>query len=252
MIRAEWAKLRTARSTYWLLAAVVALTVAIGAAAAATVVCPARGCAVDGTKLSLTGIVLGQAVVAILAVLTLGGERGMLAVTFAAMPQRTRVLAAKSIVVGALVAATGTVGVLGALLVGRLALPDRVRTVTGGGVLSLADGPVRRAVIGSILYLILVAWLSLGVSALVREPAAAIGITLGLFYVLPTVSSVVSDPDVRKWMDRVSPATAGASIRATAGLEDLPIGPWPGLAVLAAWAAAALVVGGIALHRRDA
>jgi ABC-2 type transport system permease protein len=252
VIRAEWAKLRTARSTYWLLAAAVALAVGIGAAAAGTVVCPPRGCTVDGTNLSLTGIVLGQAVVAILAVLALGGERGMLATTFAAMPRRMGVLAAKTIVVGALVAAAGSVGVLGALFAGRLAMPDRVRTVTGDGVLSLADAPVRRAVIGSILYLILVAWLSLGVSALVREPAAAIGITLGLFYILPTVATVVSDPNVRKWLDRVSPASAGSSIRATAGFEDLPIGPWRGLAVVAAWAVAALIIGGIALHRRDA
>jgi ABC-2 type transport system permease protein len=46
--------------------------------------------------------------------------------------------------------------------------------------------------------------------------------------------------------------TAGLAVQATTGLADLPIGPWAGLAVLAAWAATALAAGGLALRLGDA
>jgi ABC-2 type transport system permease protein len=46
--------------------------------------------------------------------------------------------------------------------------------------------------------------------------------------------------------------TAGLAIQYTTGLRSAPIGPWPGLAILAAWAAAALLAGGVLLRCRDA
>ena len=73
-LHAEWTKLRTAAGTGWLLLAAVALTVAVSAAAAATVAARPGCCRSDPAKLSLTGIYLGQAVVAILAVLAVSGE----------------------------------------------------------------------------------------------------------------------------------------------------------------------------------
>ena len=55
-LHAEWTKLRTVAGTSWLLLAVVALTAALGAAAAAAVACPSAGCGQDPVKVSLTGI----------------------------------------------------------------------------------------------------------------------------------------------------------------------------------------------------
>ena len=68
-LRAEWAKQRTSPGTAWLLLTAVATTVAVSAAAAASVRCPAAGCGQDPGKISLTGVDLGQAVVATVAVL---------------------------------------------------------------------------------------------------------------------------------------------------------------------------------------
>ena len=87
---AEWTKLRTLASTFWLLLAAAALTVAVSAAAAAAVRCPSGGCADDPAKISLTGIYLGQAVVAVLAVMAVSGEygTGMIRLTLAATPRR--------------------------------------------------------------------------------------------------------------------------------------------------------------------
>jgi ABC-2 type transport system permease protein len=46
--------------------------------------------------------------------------------------------------------------------------------------------------------------------------------------------------------------TAGLAIQATTGLNTLPISPWAGLGVLTAWAAGALVFGGMLVRSRDA
>ena len=103
-LHAEWTKLRTLPGTGWLLLGVVAATVIISASVSASVSCSSpAACHVDVTKLSLTGTYLGQAVVAIVAVLAVTGEygTGMIRATLAAMPRRTTVLAAKAAVVAA-------------------------------------------------------------------------------------------------------------------------------------------------------
>jgi ABC-2 type transport system permease protein len=108
-LHAEWTKLRTVAGTIWLLVAVIALTVALSAAAAAAIECPSADCGQDPAKISLTGIAFGQAVVAILAVLAVSSEysTGMIRLTFAAIPRRTTVLAAKAAIVSWLVLVAG-------------------------------------------------------------------------------------------------------------------------------------------------
>jgi ABC-2 type transport system permease protein len=255
-LHAEWTKLRTLASTGWLLLAVIALTVAVSAAAATAVTCPsAPVCQVDTTKLSLTGIQLGQAVVAILAVLAISNEysTGMIRVTFTAMPRRPAVLAAKAAILTGLVLAAGAVAVLGSVLAGRLILPGNGFTAAHGyPPLSLGDGPTLRAAAGSVLYLALIALLSLGTAAVVRDSAAAIGVVLGLLYLFPIVAQVVTDPHWYRHLQQIAPMSAGLAIQDTTGLRSLPISPWAGLGVLAAWAAAALLAGGLLLRFRDA
>jgi ABC-2 type transport system permease protein len=254
-LHVEWTKLRTVAGTAWLLAAVVVLTAALGAVASAVVSCPAVGCGQDPAKISLSGVAFGQAVVAVLAVLAVGGEysTGMIRVTFAAVPRRSTVLVAKAAVVSGLVLVAGAAAVLVSVLVGRSVLPGNGFTAAHGhAVLSLADGPVLRAAVGSVLYLVLVGLLSLGVATAVRDAAAAIGVVLGLLYLFPIVAAVVSDPDWFKRLQRISPMTAGLTVQATTDLGSLPISPWAGLGVLGLWAAGALLVGGLLLRLRDA
>jgi ABC-2 type transport system permease protein len=254
-LHAEWTKLHTVAGTGWLVANTIVLTVALGAVVAAAVRCPTGGCDQDPVRLSLTGVQLGQAVVAILAVLIICGEygTGMIGTTLAAVPRRATVLAAKAAVLVSVVAGAGTVAVLGSVLAGRLLLPDNGFTPANGQALvSLADGPTLRAAVGTVLYLVLIALLSLGVATAVREPATAIGVILGLLYLFPIVTQVVSDPDWERRLQQLAPMTAGLAVQATTDLGRLPIGPWKGLGVLALWAVAALLVGGLVLHRRDA
>ena len=255
VLHAEWTKLRTLASTGWLLLAAVALTVMAGAASSAAVSCPSGSCAEDPARISLTGIYLGQAVVAIVAVLAVSAEygTGMIRVTLTAMPRRGAVLAAKAALATGLALAAGTVAVAGSLLAGRLILPGHgIGPRHGYPALSLADGLVLRAAIGSVLYLGLIALLSVGIAAIVRDQAAAIGIVLGLLYLFPILAATVGNAALARHLRQLGPMTAGLAVQATTGLSAQPIGPWTGLAVLAAWAAAAVAAGTLLLRLRDA
>ena len=255
-LHAEWTKLRTVSGPAWLLAATVVLTVVISAAATAAVRCPpATACPVDPARLSLTGVQAGQAVVAILAVLMISGEysTGMIRVTLTATPRRLTLLTAKAAILSGLVLAAGTIAVLGSVLAGQLILPGHGFTAARGfAPLSLSDGSVFRAAAGSVLYLALIGLLSLGVATAVREAAVAIGIVLGLLYLFPIMANVVTNAHWQRHLQQIGPMNAGLAIQATTGVRSLPISPWAGLGVLAAWAAAAMLAGGLLLRLRDA
>ncbi|MDP4505653.1 ABC transporter permease [Nonomuraea turcica] len=254
-IHAEWTKLSTVPGPGWLLAGVVVLTVALSAAAATTVTCASAGCGHDATRLGLMGVQLGQAMVALLAVPAVCGEysTGLIRTSLAAMPRRTTLLAAKASVLTGLTLAAGTIAVLGSVLAGRLLLPWSGFTAEHGyAPLSLADGPTLRAAVGSVLYLGLIALLSVGVAIAVRDSAAATGVVLGLLYLFPIAIRMVADEDTQRFLWSISPTNAGLAVQATTDTAVLPLGPWAGLGVLAAWAAAALLTGWLLLRSRDA
>jgi ABC-2 type transport system permease protein len=253
-VRAEWTKLRTVSATAWLLLGAIVLTVALSAGVAHAVSYSAGG-PQDTTKLSLTGVYIGQAVVAILAVQAISAEygSGMIHVTLTAIPCRPSMLAAKALVLSALVLAAGAIAVLGSVLLGRVILSAGGFTLAHGyPPLSLGHGPTLRAAAGSVLYLALIALLSLGVAAAVREAAVAIGLVLGLLYLFPVIAALVGDAQLRRHLEQIGPMSAGLAIQNTINLGHLPIAPWAGLGVLAAWAAAALLAGGLLLQKRDA
>jgi len=254
-LHSEWTKLRTVAGPGWLLLAAIGLTAAVGAIAANAVNCPDGGCQVDPAKVSLTGIYLGQTIVAIVAVTVVSGEysTGMMRLTLTATPRRSLVLAAKAAVVGTAALVTGAVAVLASVLAGRLLLAGHdIDPAHGYATLSLADGSVLRAAAGSAVYLVLIALLSLGIAAAVRDSAVAIGVVLGLLYLFPIVAGAIGDADWKRHLDQISPMVAGMYIQATTDLRSLPLTPWQGLGVLAAWTAGALLAGGLLLRLRDA
>jgi ABC-2 type transport system permease protein len=254
-LHAEWTKLRTVPSPLWLMLGMIAATVALSTGVTSVVTCRSAGCGGDITRLSLIGVQLGQALAAILAVLIISGEysSGMIHTTLTAMPHRATVLAAKAVTVTGVVAVAGTIAVLGSVLAGRLILPRHGLTAARGHhVLSLTDGTTLRAAAGSILYLALIALLSLGVAAIVRDSATSIGVVLGLLYLLPLISQVVGNPHWQRLLQQIGPMSAGLTIQATTNLDNLPLSPWAGLGVTAGWAAGALLAGALLLGIRDA
>jgi ABC-2 type transport system permease protein len=253
-LHAEWTKLRL-QSNYWLLAGAIALTIALGAAVCGVTNQIEGGSLQDTTKLSLAGVELGQALIAILAVLMISSEygSGTMSVTLVATPRRLTVLAAKSLLIMGLAAVAGAVSVIGSLLAGRLILgANGFTSAHGYTAVSLLHALTLRAAAGSIVYMALIALFSLGVATVLRDGATSIGVVLSLLYLFPIIAHVVANPSWRRHLMQVGPMTAGLSIESTINLRSAPVGPWSGLGVAAAWAATALATAAVLFKSRDA
>jgi ABC-type transport system involved in multi-copper enzyme maturation permease subunit len=180
-------------------------------------------------------------------------RRGLIRTTFAASPRRGHVLAAKAIAAGSLAFAAGAIATAIAEVITRHVL------AANGNYLFPQSGPdLARVVIGTGLLLGLAAALAVGLGMMLRRsaPAVAAGIVL---LVLPGILGSQSG----NWLMRFTP-TAAFAIQATLPRSGLvassytppngyfPIGPWAGLAVLAAYTAAALGAAAWLVRRRDA
>jgi ABC-2 type transport system permease protein len=260
-LHAEWTKLRTVAAPGWLSGAAVVLTVGLGVLVAGSEHCAVRLCSDNGTalydttKIALSGVQIGQAVVAVLAVLAVGGEygTGMIRTTLAAVPRRGVVLAAKAAVVAGVVLVVAALGSVASVLLAQGILHGHGFTAAHGyAALSLTDASTLRAAGGSALYLTLIALLAVGVTTAIRDSAVSIGTVLGLLFLFPILSSIVSDPTWARHLRQISPSEAGMAVQATVGVHTLPIGPWAGLGVAAVWAAGALLLGWAVFRFRDA
>ncbi|MDT3438144.1 MULTISPECIES: ABC transporter permease subunit [unclassified Pseudofrankia] len=203
----------------------------------------------DVVSNALVGAQIGLIAVVALGVLAATAEyrTGTLHTTFLVSPRRGRVLAAKAVVVGGLVLAVGLVASVGAFLLaqpiqhargfGPPSYPDR----------SLADGPVARAVVGTALFLAVLAVFSVAVGVLLRRAAGAITLVIALVTVPQLVTSALS-VDATRWVQRVTPI-AGLAIQQTRHRFDTAIAPWAGFGVLCGYAALALGLALWALRR---
>jgi ABC-2 type transport system permease protein len=259
-LHAEWTKLRTLPGTFWLLAAVSVLTIALSAGVSAAYQCTPGACSpaqtgTDPAKIALAGLYLGQVLAACVGVLAVGGEydSGMIRVTLAALPRRLSVLLAKALVALGVTLAASLVGVLGSYVAGRLLLPGSGLSAANGYlVLSLGNDTDLRAFSCAVLYLVLIALMALGITTAVRNSGAAIGTVLGLLFVFPILTAVIPDHTLARHLEQASPMTAGGYSYTTVGLKSLPLTPWQGLGVVALWAVGALLLGALVLRLRDA
>jgi ABC-2 type transport system permease protein len=253
-VYAEWTKLRTVAAPAGLALTAIVVTIVISVLVTASVSANS-GANQDPVKLALTGVDVGQAVIAGLAVLMVSGEyaTGMIRTTLTAIPRRLTVLAAKAslLVAGTLVA--GAVAVLLSLLLSRPLLQGNGFSPTHGfELVSMGDRFMLRAAGGTVLYLALVALLSLGIATIVRDAATGIGVILGLLYLFPLLTALVSDTNWQRRLEQIGPMSAGLAIQATTNVGAEPIGPWHGLGVLGLWAAGAMLAAIGVLMLRDA
>lgn len=254
-LHAEWTKFRTTTGALWSLVAAICLTIGLGAIVDAVARCGSAGCNQDPAKLSLSGVYLGQLVVAVCAVTIMSGEyaTGMIRTTLTAMPHRVEVLAAKAVVAAGWALVVGVIGFVGSAIVGQIMLPGRGFTPSNGYVsVALSHGGMLRAAFGSVLYLVLIALLSLGIAAAVRDSAAGIGLVLGLLFLFPIALVMVNNPHWHRHLEQIAPMNVGLEIQTTLDLHSLPLNPWAGLGVLGLWAAGALILGALVLRWRDA
>lgn len=253
-LRAEWTKFRTSSGNFWMLLGVGAATLGISAAAGAFTHVSGVIRGGDATKLSLTGAYLGQLVVVTLAAVAISDEyaTGMIRVTLAAIPCRAAVLMAKAANLAGLTAVASMAAVAGCLAIGRLMFPSEgLEPAHGFASISVGSAGTLRAASGTVIYLVLVALLSLGVATLIRDTAVSIGALVALLFIPPLLAHIVGGA-VERHIEALAPMSAGLSIQATTHLRSLPIQPWAGLGVLAGWAAGSLLLATVMLRARDA
>jgi ABC-2 type transport system permease protein len=236
-----------------LLAGVVTVTIAVGVAAASAAQCQSARCGIDPAAVSFTGIYPGQAVAAVAGALAIGNEysTGMIKVSLTAMPRRLTWFFAKATVLTGAVLTVSALAVAGTALAGRLILPGKGFT-PAHGYASLTSATDLRAAVGAVLYLTLIALLSLGAAAVVRDSAVAIGLVLGVLYLFPIAAAAISNPALARHLQQIGPLPAGLDAQATIKVNSLPLTPWQGLGVVALWAVGALLLGALALKFRDA
>ena len=252
VVRSEWTKLRSLRSTVYSLLAAVVFVVGLAVLVPSVIVAhwpppnPQDAIGFDPTTRSLAGVFLAQLAIGTLGVLLMTGEyaTGMIRATFAAVPTRLPVLWAKGLVFGAVTLALMVPSVLAAFVIGQSILAGKSLDT------SLGSPGVTRAVLGAALYLALVGILGLGLGALVRTTAAGISTLFGLLFVLPIIVRFLPS----SWsvpIGKYLPGNAGQSITQVR-LDPTALAPWTGFAVFCAYVAVVLVVAAIALKRRDA
>jgi ABC-2 type transport system permease protein len=252
VLRSEWTKLRSLRSTvYSLLAAfaiVVALGILISAARAAHIEhrSLAERLTFDPTQTSLSGTYLAQLAIGVLGVMLMTGEysTGMNRATFAAVPRRLPVLWAKAMVYALVAFALMVIAEFIAFLGGQSALSSKHLQT------SLSAPGVTRAVIGAALYLTVVGLLGLSLGALLRNTAGAIATLFGLLLVLPLIVRFLPD-DWSRPIDKYLPSGAGQAVFQVVR-DGNALSPWTGFAVFCAYTAVAMIAAAVLLMRRDA
>ena len=251
VVRMEWQKLRTVRSTWYILAAFAASMIGLAVLVLSHEnygqLSAADRAAFDPTHDCFIGLILGQLLLGTLGVLAITAEfsSGMIRATFAAVPRRPLVLLAKAVVLGAVTLAVGEISALAAFLAGQAALraPAPAATLGQPGVL--------RAVLMAGAYPALIALISLGIGAIIRHTAGAIGAMVGLLFVLPLLAAPLSPAILNVVQNLLPHVLAATSLTAVRPMAHV-LSPWPAFLLLCGYATAALAAGSWALARHDA
>jgi ABC-2 type transport system permease protein len=257
-LRSEFTKIRSVRSTYWSLIALVVITIGISALFAfghaqnfsqmpAFAQAHQRAQMISqATETSLFGLILGQLVIAVLGALTITSEysTGMVRTSLSVMPRRGTVLTAKAVVFGAIALVVGLVTSFASYFVGQAILSTQHINST------LGQPGVLRAVIGGGLFLAACGLLSFGLGAVLRHTAGAITAAIGLLFVLFILSGFLPynwAVHIDKWI----PFNAGGAIWENVSGTSM-FSPWTGFLVICGYAAIALAAGFILFRKRDA
>ncbi|GAA3095824.1 ABC transporter permease [Streptosporangium carneum] len=245
VMRSEWTKMRSVRSTVWTLGAAGGLMLVVGVLGSLAVVSMQGGSgSYDQVSVSLAGLPFGALALATLGVIVISGEyrTGAIRVTLAAVPDRLRFLAAKTVVFTVVALVVGTAASFAAFLAGQAVFAGE------GAAASLADPEVLRAVFGGGLYLTASGLLGLACGALIRHTPGAIVTVIALIMVLPVLAAVLTGETGRRIQEYVT-SNAGSQITK---VHPTGLAPWTGLAVYLLWVAVPFVVAAVLLRRRDA
>lgn len=263
VIRSEWIKLRTLRSTFWTLISAVVLVVGIAALVAVAIpdksvlvgqVPAGQRAAIEAqssafaTSAATAGLTFASLVIAVLGVLVISGEfsTGQIRSSFTAVPRRFPVFAAKTLV---LFVVAFLVGLVSSAASWAVAIPILNGKGYAGDLLS---SDTLWAILGAGAYLGLVAVFALGVGAILKSTAGGIAGALGVLLVLPIIASLISGLTRTQWVADAQHYLISNAGQGLAGVANGDIEPWANVVTVLVWAAVAFVGGALLLQRRDA
>jgi ABC-2 type transport system permease protein len=265
VLRSEWIKLWSLRSTWWTLGSTVVVIVGFALMMALIVqlvgnemegAAPedqaAMGGMLGGTMVVSAGFEMAALVVAVLGALMITGEysTGMIRSTFAAVPSRLPAFFGKAVVLALVTMVLITVSLALSWLVTYPMLSSNDATVDFG------DSGQVRSLLGTVLYVTLVALFALGLGALLRHTAGAIFTVVAIFLVLPIIMQIATAAAAQVgWVGTVNkllPSVAGAQITPNAGAFADVLDPGVGISVLAGYTVLVLAGAAMRLKLQDA
>ncbi|PYF97223.1 ABC-2 type transport system permease protein [Georgenia satyanarayanai] len=256
VMRGEWIKLLSLRSTWWVLALAVALMTlfALGQSMSLDMLADSPEAAalgmIHGAEIVSGGYPLGMVTIAVLGALLITGEysTGMIRSSLTAVPTRWPVLAAKAIALVVLTVVTSVLSLLLSSVVARSLL-------AGHDLVPALDDPQTWQIYGGVTYVLVVAALfALGIGTLVRSTAATVTIALTVLLLLPGFLGFIT----LDWVEAIvahlpMPAAAAFVTVSDSTLTDSSdLTAWTGVLVVAAYAVVPLLAGAVVLRRRDA
>jgi ABC-2 type transport system permease protein len=249
VLRSEWTKLRSVRSTWIAALSAVAAAVALSGLGVSDLLggspsdLPAGW---DPTAESLKGYLFAQLIIGMLGALSITPEfgTGMIGTSLVFVPSRSRLLAAKAAVVAGIALVVGLATTVISFGVVQLMLTGAGLPAAGPG-----DPGVARALIGGTLYLTMVALLGVAIGTLVRSATSSLALLVGALLLVPALGPGLPGA-LGDWFGEFWPITAGQ-----AAYTVVPAGgriaPGFGLLILAVAAAGTIVASHAAFRRRD-
>jgi ABC-2 type transport system permease protein len=248
VVRSEWTKFISLRSSRWTLVAFPITGVALGVLIAVVTganwpnASAETRAAWDPTNNVLAGLIPGYLVIPVLGVLMMTSEyrHGAMRSTLAAVPRRPMVLAGKAIVLAAVAFVACEAVTFATFVVGQ-------RVMGSAPHATLGQPGVLQALVLSGAYLALMGLFGLGLGAVVRHSGAAVAVYAALVLVVPDILLAVPG---QLW--RFGPITILANSVTAVNVQPEFLSPWAGFATMAVYTAIALIAGLVSLSRRDA
>jgi ABC-2 type transport system permease protein len=249
VLRSEWTKLRSVRSTWWLASVTVLTTVGLGVGLSAVAAGDKQASSIPFTfaQRAEFGTEFGQLTLAVLGVLAFTGEygTGMIRASASVVPRRLMLLWGKAGVFSAVALALSLASSVASFVIGEL-----LWQAHGHPRIWFGDPQVFRIAVGAGLDLAVTAVCGLALGAIVRNTAGSISTFVGIFFVLPILLSALPADDAG--LARFLPFNAGGALWGEA-LSAVPLlSPWTGFALLGGYAAAFIAVAAWRLRRGDA
>jgi ABC-type transport system involved in multi-copper enzyme maturation permease subunit len=255
VLRSEWTKFRSLRSTIWTLLTAVVLSIGIGALFSAVsasqyhTFSPADRASFSPISTSLNGMIFAQLAIGVLGVLLISGEysTGMIRSSLTAVPRRLPVLWAKLGVFAAAVFTLTLVTSFVSFFLGQVLLSSHHLNV------AISAPGALRSVIGAALYATVAGMIGMALGGLFRNTAAGISTFVAVFFVVPPLTELLPV----SWSSHFAqylPSNAGEVLFGGGGTSGLahPLAPWTGFGVLCAYAVVVIGFAAWRLRRADA